>query len=81
MLRYNANYFAWFTLYGKTKKIMTKTVTRTINIRKCRAEAPLSAWLRRSQKSRRYEPPTQDKLPYKAFAGSPLSAIVKLEKI
>ena len=51
-----------------------------MNIRKCRAEVPLSAWLRRSQKSRRQKPPTQDEHPYKAFAGSPLSAMQKYGK-
>jgi hypothetical protein len=52
-----------------------------MNIRQCRAEVPLSARLRRSlNKCRRARPPTLDELPYKAFAGSPLSAKAKIRK-
>jgi hypothetical protein len=50
-----------------------------MNIRQCRAEIPLSSMLRRSpKKCRRAMPPKLDELPYKAFAGSPLSAKVKI---
>ncbi len=61
------------------RSIIVGTIKK--NIRKCRAEAPLSAWLRRSHKiGGANAPPIQDELPYKAFAGSPLSAKAKISK-
>ena len=65
-------------LYGEKMKSMNK-ITK-MNIRKCRAEVPLSVWLRRSQKSRQPGLPTLDELPYKDFDGSPLSVIQIYEK-